>query len=730
LNLSRDLWTQISSSAELDIKASYLSRVQQFHGPPDKELSLAAEISRLHDSFAALADSPEDAFLQSNTVNQSVDTAHKLNEFSRLITTLRNDAQGEMETTIERINDLINQIAELNVDVANSTAVGRTTAIVEDKRDDAIKALSELIDITFFQRGDGTLVVQTNQGVELASNRAAQLTFRPTPQYATTYYPFSAGGVYVGDPLVPNSGAIDITASGVGGKLGGLIELRDETFPKQMAQLDELAHKMALRMEAQGLRLFTDESGNIPADTAPDSIAGTAVPYVGFASRIQVNSDILADNSILQRGTYGATIATGSNEVIRRVLQYSFDSVEYQQAVGNIDLRVSGNAPPNDTLQDYLGVISENSVNGTRNLSSFLSAADYIAAADGALDPGSDTFRMTFEDTDLGLGPVNIDVSLAAVPDGAGNFVQDLITYINGTVIPALLPAEQAALADLDVTFSEGASGQLSVSTRGDITFDASVVTDGMGITGLATMGFAEGTTEAVDPYFDIQIGNNAPVRVTIAPGDDESDLMTKLLAVPGLAAEDLVTSTDGFLRIRPGNNYDDPDFGGDIKIIAGPFTADNAGAVAIPDGVNIASALFGSFSTPPLQDLSPIANVNYGSQTDGSIAPPIPTIQFRTDYLGPGANISTGIFSGTTILDYSQKMVNEQSQESILTEARRGDSASLKETLQRQLMDDSGVNIDEELAHLIQVQTAYTASARVISAINDLFDDLITAIR
>jgi flagellar hook-associated protein FlgK len=27
-------------------------------------------------------------------------------------------------------------------------------------------------------------------------------------------------------------------------------------------------------------------------------------------------------------------------------------------------------------------------------------------------------------------------------------------------------------------------------------------------------------------------------------------------------------------------------------------------------------------------------------------------------------------------------------------------------------------------------VQTAYTASARVISAINDLFDDLITAIR
>src|SRR5688572_14149018 len=69
LNLSRDLWTQISSSSMLDIKETYLNRIQQFHGPPDKELSIAAELAALHDSFAVLADSPEDRFLQSNTVN-------------------------------------------------------------------------------------------------------------------------------------------------------------------------------------------------------------------------------------------------------------------------------------------------------------------------------------------------------------------------------------------------------------------------------------------------------------------------------------------------------------------------------------------------------------------------------------------------------------------------------------------------------------------------------------
>jgi flagellar hook-associated protein 1 FlgK len=225
-------------------------------------------------------------------------------------------------------------------------------------------------------------------------------------------------------------------------------------------------------------------------------------------------------------------------------------------------------------------------------------------------------------------------------------------------------------------------------------------------------------------------------VRITIEPDDDENDLMAKLLAVPGLAVDDLLTSTDGFLRLRPGNDYDDPDFGGDIKITSGPFTASGAGANAvigpgtIANGINIISALFGSFTGSPLQDLSPIASVNYGSPTDGSIAPPIPTVQFRSDFLGPGADISAKIIGSASILDYSQKLVNEQSQEAVLTTARQADSASLKETLQKQLLDESGVNIDEELASLIQVQTAYTAAARVITAVNQLFDDLLDAIR
>lgn len=58
LNLERNLWTQVSAVGELDVKRTYLQRIEQFHGAPDAELSISAELARLQDSFSSLAEIP------------------------------------------------------------------------------------------------------------------------------------------------------------------------------------------------------------------------------------------------------------------------------------------------------------------------------------------------------------------------------------------------------------------------------------------------------------------------------------------------------------------------------------------------------------------------------------------------------------------------------------------------------------------------------------------------
>jgi hypothetical protein len=63
-------------------------------------------------------------------------------------------------------------------------------------------------------------------------------------------------------------------------------------------------------------------------------------------------------------------------------------------------------------------------------------------------------------------------------------------------------------------------------------------------------------------------------VRITIEPTDTETDILAKLNAVPGLVAQ---TDANGFLSLRPGGSFVSPDFGGDIKLVGGPFETDSA---------------------------------------------------------------------------------------------------------------------------------------------------------
>ncbi|MBK9586061.1 MAG: flagellar hook-associated protein FlgK [Alphaproteobacteria bacterium] len=734
INLERDLWTQVSAVGFYDVQKTYLERIDQFHGEPGAGISVAAEVTKLHESFVALADTPEDRFLRADVVDQAADTANKINELSDYITTLRNDAQSEAEVVVQSINDLLEQIAELNQQVRYAMAAGNTSAAMEDSRDLAIKELSSLIEISLFRRGDGVLVVQTVEGAELVGEQPNLLTFDPSPLSANNAYPATAAGVFVGDPNTDPS-ALDITARTVGGRLGGLLQLRDEIFPKQMAQIDELAHKLALRFEAQGLRLFTDSSGGIPSDNPPDTGVSPADPvdYVGFSALIQVNGRIVNDHSLLQKGTYGAAPPPGSNEIIRRVLEFTFSGTEFQEAINqveatSVDIRAAATGAT--TLQNWLGLRSSNQLAGSVDLTAYSSIADLVNTGGtnvfGIGGAETDRFIIRFDDPDFGGGPYDIEIDLRTVAVSGSGAVQDLINHITAD-------ADWAnAVADYGASVSAGADGELLIQSRGNIQTLASG-TEPLSDTGFAFLGLKPELKEATDPYFDVSVGNNAAVRITIEPTDTETDLLAKLNAVPGLVAQ---TDANGFLSLRPGGSFVSPDFGGDIKLVGGPFETDTAalagtaaGRASINDGVNIVSALFGTYSVlsgGAINDESPIVDVPYTSETENGTGS---FVHFRSEFLGPGANIESEVVGALTLEDYAQKMVNQHGQELNLIKERRADEETLQGLLEKELVDSSGVNLDEELGFLIVVQTAYAASARVINAIDEIFQELLRVV-
>ncbi|HEY8964690.1 MAG TPA: flagellar hook-associated protein FlgK [Alphaproteobacteria bacterium] len=633
--LLRDYRNQISSTSGLAVTQDYLDQVQDLHGSPDAQISISANIGKLRDAFSQLSNTPENTFALRNVYDKAQQLANQFNSFSDRMTEMRNNVQADMQRSVDNINALSEQIAQLNSSISRATAVGRAVPDLEDQRDVAIRELSKEVELSYYVDGSNSMVVMTKNGQLLADLDANTVYFSSTPLGPGSYYPVSAGAIRLGNPTT----GVDLTnGSDLGGRLGALIELRDTTLPVYQAQVDELAHKMAMRFDSQGLRLFSLPDGTIPANT-PAS-------YTGFAANIQVNPAVITDINLIRKGTtVGSTVQDGSDEVLRKIVEFTFGSVQYEQLTGTVD--VSNTVP---LLFTTLGIAAQARITGEANIQALgaLDSSPYINP------PVEDDFTIQ-----VGAGaPVTIAIT-------AGQTATNLLTTIN-TAFPGMA--------------SLGAGGQLVLTAAQTITIGAG----SLGAAGLQELGLTAGATTAVNPSFQIAVGNNNMATVEIAPTDTITQLLTKLNALPGVDASLTVTAPTGRLLIRP-------DEGGDITVI---------------DGLGSPLAALGLAET----------NVNHAA--------------FNVTGLGPASALDGRIQNSTTIFDYSTQMVSLQSQDALNVDTDFKTQDNYRASLEKEYLDTTGVNLDEEMANLIAIQNAYTASARAISAVEEMLDELMATFR
>jgi flagellar hook-associated protein 1 FlgK len=109
-----------------------------------------------------------------------------------------------------------------------------------------------------------------------------------------------------------------------------------------------------------------------------------------------------------------------------------------------------------------------------------------------------------------------------------------------------------------------------------------------------------------------------------------------------------------------------------------------------------------------------------------------------RPDFLEQKLTVATRLFAPTTGIGskntpYSSSLVDFMRQVIVKQGAAAENADRLKQgqdivitALQTRFADSSGVNIDSEMAHLLTLQTAYGANARVLTAIKEMFDALL----
>lgn len=299
--LQRAVWQREAGVAGAEVRTEILQPLEALHGRPENGDSLAGLAGRVRDGFIALAASPSSTSLQVEVVDAADALATKLNTLSAAVTDARNRTQQRLVDGVAEANRLLAEAGSLTREIVRLKTEGQSTAELEDKRDTVIGRLAALMDlrVVLNEKGEMTAFTKGGQTVPLRDGALAVSGASLAPQ---SYYEPGGGvvpPVLLIDPADPENPK-DLTRGQLGGELGALVSLRDETLPRMQAELDELAHKLARRFDQQGLRLFTDARGNVPQETQGQGQKG----YVGFAAEIRVFAAVVENPALVRDGTH------------------------------------------------------------------------------------------------------------------------------------------------------------------------------------------------------------------------------------------------------------------------------------------------------------------------------------------------------------------------------------------------------------------------------------------
>lgn len=648
----------------LSSQTSFWDRLQDLFGTPEANSSISSTVQSLTDAMESLSLSPNDSLEHTEVVRRAQDLTEQLQQMSQTIQELRLQADQKLSEVATEINSLVGEIDTLNDDIIASGSVNLETSDLKDQRDIKVSRLSELIDIRYFERSDGDIVVFTSNGRTLVDTVPPDVSHSSasgvTP--TTTHSSGGFGSFFIGDSSNP---ANDATTDIRSGTAKGLIDMRDSILPNLQSQLDELGAQLRDTMnlvnnrgvsfpgaqEYNGTRSFTepttqtiklDPTGSVDdvkiilfdgsGDQSQSTTLNTIMTGAGFSSRgssndWQINDVASTMQSWLRNnGAASATVSASSGKMLISLNTSSVNlAFRDETATANgstagdaeIAYDSNGDGVTDETAHGFSNFFGLNDM-FTDNLADNIWESNVLASTFT-----STAATLTFRDANGSIGTLNI---------AAGSTLGQIATQIS----------------NVGGTFSQ--------------TIKAAVITDGSGV------------------RLRLSHDNGSSMQITQAAGntfltDTGIDVADVRVASSLQVREDLLT-TPG--KLSTGTPQWDSTLG-----VAGEYrmgVADQTIATAMADAMN--------------------------SNTTFKVTGGLPTVSMSF------AERAAAIVATNSSLASTQDR-NTTSQQ------------SLTESLSHQFESLRGVNMDEELANLIVFQQAYGAAARIISTIQSMFDSL-----
>lgn len=418
-----------SEAGYYEVLSDYLTNLSSNLGGTDSETTLNSALDDLASSLDSLSATSDDSSLKTQVVQDAEMIAYEIRNLSSAVQDLRAQADQEIETLVGTVNDLLVEIDDLNEAISQSEVSDISSADLEDDRRVALQELSALINVDYYLDDNNQMKIYCG-GVTLVDSAAKELTYSSTNMVnSSVTYPGTFSAIEIN--------GTDVTSIITSGKIGSLIELRDETLVEEQDKLDEFATTLmeelnSLLNEGTSYPGRTEMISDVSGFALTDAITGTGSFHIAtldedgvVLAEADIDLTLVATVDDLITAINGAGVNVTASLTSNGELVLTADNSGETIAMDQDDSDISSSS-----FSSYFGLNNLFSGTGAENIyvSDYLSDnADYLATAsmDSSVTVGDTAIYSG--DGDLSKEMNNLFTTYVSF-DAAGNFAATTAT--------------------------------------------------------------------------------------------------------------------------------------------------------------------------------------------------------------------------------------------------------------------------------------------------------------
>lgn len=255
----KQLWRDVSSSSYSNQFLSEASRVDALMS--DQSNSVSTGMSSFFSQLQTAINDPTNAASRQLVMGSAQTLLNKFNTLSNQMTAQNKYLSQQLETDAADANEQIGAIARLNQEImAYGNNPGKPPPLdLLDKRDQAIKELSALVDINVLDadNGDKQVFLASGQSLVLENGKFNLFSVAGEPDPNRKVLQLKAG--------TNQNVIINVSETDLGGKIGASLEFRTKVLDPAQRELGQLALSFTDAFNTQN-RLGMNADGNLGGD--------------------------------------------------------------------------------------------------------------------------------------------------------------------------------------------------------------------------------------------------------------------------------------------------------------------------------------------------------------------------------------------------------------------------------------------------------------------------------